>query len=387
MRVLFDHQTFTKKYGGISRYFFELIRHLDGDADFSWKLGLRYSDNAYLSSSPLFRLDKIPSLDEFCFGLNFKGKYKIYATLRRVGLIKDFHAINREVSIRMLQEGQYDIFHPTYYHPYFYGHLGKKPFVLTVYDMTHELYLKHLPRFSADRDATIKNKKLLAKKADAIIAISENTKRDIVRLYDIDPGKIKVIHLGNSLMYSGSSPNLKLPEKYILFIGTRDHHKNFRLFVRAMAPLLHQDESLHLVCGGGSVFNPEEIDFFASLSCSNRIIHREVEGDGTLVSLYKKALAFVFPSLYEGFGIPVLESFSCGCPVILSNTSSFPEVAADAAEYFNPEDEMSMIAAVKKMLYDEGMRAELRRRGFERLKYFSWEKTVSETKKVYESLL
>ena len=106
-----------------------------------------------------------------------------------------------------------------------------------------------------------------------------------------------------------------------------------------------------------------------------------------MVSLYKKALAFVFPSLYEGFGIPVLESFSCGCPVILSNTSSFPEVAADAAEYFNPEDEMSMIAAVKKMLYDEGMRAELRRRGFERLKYFSWEKTVSETKKVYESLL
>ena len=382
IRILFDHQIFAQKYGGISRYYYELIKQLDKDNNFSWELGLKCSDNAYLLSSSLFRPNKVLSFNDFCFGFNFKGKSRLYNALEGIGLINSLNA-NPKTSIKMLQGGKYDVFHPTYYDPYFYKYLNNKPFVLTIYDMIYELYPAQFPA----EDPTVMHKRLLAEKADAIIAISENTRQDIIKLYGIDSKKIKVIYLGNSLVGSESDSDVKLPGKYILYIGNRALYKNFKLFVKAIAPLFRQDSNLYLVCGGGNIFSPEEINLFKDLSCENRIIHQQVKEDRTLASLYKNALAFVFPSLYEGFGIPVLESFSCGCPVILSNSSSFPEVALDAAEYFNPEDELSITEAVKKVIYCEDRRNELRSKGFERLKYFSWEKTAAETKKVYESLI
>lgn len=382
VRILFDHQIFIQKFGGISRYYYELIKQLDKDNNFPWTLGLKCSENAYLLGSPLFRLNKVSTLDDFCCGLNFKGKFRIYKALEQTGLINNFNT-NQKESVKLIQKGEYDVFHPTYYDPYFYKYLNGKPFVLTIHDMIYELYHTQFP----PEDPTIMNKRRLAEKADLIIAVSENTKKDIIKLYGIDSKKIKVIYLGNSLIASESDLEVKLPEKYILYIGNRVLYKNFKLFVKAVAPLLRQDKNLSLVCGGGDTFSPEEISLLKNLSCENRVIYQKIEKDKTLVSLYKNALAFVFPSLYEGFGIPALEAFACGCPAILSNSSSLPEVALDAAEYFSPEDELSIMDAVKKVIYDEDKRSELRNKGFERLKYFSWEKMAAETKKVYASLI
>jgi glycosyltransferase involved in cell wall biosynthesis len=106
-----------------------------------------------------------------------------------------------------------------------------------------------------------------------------------------------------------------------------------------------------------------------------------------LKNLYKNAQAFVFPSLYEGFGLPVLEAFSCGCPAILSNASSLPEIGDDGAIYFNPYDNESITNAIEKVLFDEKFRYNLIQKGFDRLKFFSWDKTAISTKKVYDSLL
>jgi glycosyltransferase involved in cell wall biosynthesis len=109
--------------------------------------------------------------------------------------------------------------------------------------------------------------------------------------------------------------------------------------------------------------------------------------DAILAQLYQKALAFVFPSLYEGFGLPILEAFSCGCPVALSDSSSFPEVAKEAAIYFDPHIKSSMEEAILKIIHDEKLRDVLRRRGYEALKDFSWKKTAEKTLSLYKSIL
>lgn len=382
VKILYDHQIFTQKYGGISRYFCELLREMGDDPEFSLELGVKFSDNAYLRELPLLPVKPVTTFENFCFGLNFTGKGRLYQTLEKFDLVNSLYC-NKALSEKLLKENRFSIFHPTYYDPYFYKYLNNKPFVLTIYDMIYELYHGQLP----NKEVTITNKRFLAEKADLIIAISESTKCDIINLYGIQPEKIKVIYLGNSLINTETDPAVKLPEKYVLFVGNRGLYKNFKTFVKAIAPLFLQDKNLFLVCGGGDDFVQEELNFFKELSCENRIIYQAIVADRTLVSLYKNALVFAFPSLYEGFGIPVLEAFSCGCPVILSNVSSLPEIAADAAEYFNPEDELSVRTAVSKVIYDEAKRVEMRKNGFERLKNFSWEKSATETKQVYESLI
>jgi glycosyltransferase involved in cell wall biosynthesis len=143
---------------------------------------------------------------------------------------------------------------------------------------------------------------------------------------------------------------------------------------------------LNIICAGGPVFNKSEIKLFNDLNLLTRI-HRYVVTDEVLAWLYKKALAFVFPSLYEGFGIPVLEAFSCGCAAILSNTSSLTEIGVDAAFYFEPDCEDSIAQAVRKVIYDKELRAELKTRGFRQAENFSWSKTASETEALYKTVV
>jgi glycosyltransferase involved in cell wall biosynthesis len=229
----------------------------------------------------------------------------------------------------------------------------------------------------------------LANKAVAIIAVSENTKNDIIKLYGIDENKITVVYHGNSLFVDDNMNTLinKLPERYILYVGDRWAYKNFDYFVKSVIPILQKDKGLYLVCGGSHPFNKKEIRLLKYYRCENRVLHVCVSDNDTLIGLYKNALAFVFPSLYEGFGIPVLESFSCGCPVVLSNSSSFPEVAGEAGVYFNPEDESSIREAIGSVIYNEEVRADLIKKGYKQLEKFSWEKTALETRRVYESVL
>ncbi len=118
----------------------------------------------------------------------------------------------------------------------------------------------------------------------------------------------------------------------------------------------------------------------------HKVHHIKVD-DNSLKNLYRNAEAFVFPSLYEGFGLPVLEAFSCGCPAILSNASSLPEIGGDGAIYFDPYDKESITNSIEKVLHDEEFRDNLIQKGYERQKFFSWKKTAASTKKVYESLL
>jgi glycosyltransferase involved in cell wall biosynthesis len=154
--------------------------------------------------------------------------------------------------------------------------------------------------------------------------------------------------------------------------------------LEAIAKVL-KSNNLLLVCAGGKPFTVEERQFIDSLNLSDYVKHETIN-DLTLAELYRNAIAFIFPSLYEGFGIPILEAFSCDCPCIISNTSSLPEVAGDAAVYFNPSDQASIRESVEKMVDDPTLRSKLATRGKKRLEQFSWAKMTQETLNLYRAL-
>jgi glycosyltransferase involved in cell wall biosynthesis len=367
MRVLFDHQIFSAQiYGGISRYFSELMKGFSFDEEIDCDLSLRYTSNYYLRTR-----QRIPD-GLILKNLSFRGKHKI------------LNYFNKKISKRKILKQNYDIFHPTYYDPYFLDFIDKKPFVLTIYDMIHEIF----PDSSSGGEVVLANKKMIAEKASVIIAISKNTKKDIVRFFGIDEDKIKVIYLASSCKPNvcDESLNLSLPENYVFFIGKRNGYKNFDLFVESMALIMKKDSSLNIVCAGGGVFTKAEKEKFRDFDIESRISHF-FGGDNLIQHLYSKALAFVFPSLYEGFGIPILEAFSCNCPVICSRTSSLPEIAKDSAIYFNPEDKTEMRNSIEEVLYDKTLRERLVELGVERLKDFSWANTARQTKKIYKEII
>jgi glycosyltransferase involved in cell wall biosynthesis len=365
MRVLYDHQIFTfQEFGGISRYFTELMEHYYKNGEVLFDLSLAYSNNVYLNNAPFSHHQN------FFKQWQFKGKY----------VIPSF--ANKKLSKKALSKQDFDIFHPTYYDPYFLKHLNKKPFVLTIVDMIHEIFPQIFPKV----DATSENKRILAEEASKIIAISDNTKYDIIRFFGIDESKISVIYLGSSLKQGLYTIKLNVPEKYILFVGNRGLYKNFNTFIRSVAPLIQKDQTLFVICAGGGSFTPSELNLLDGLKISNKVWQYSAD-DKILSYLYSKALVFVYPSLYEGFGIPILEAFNCGCPVALSNSSSFPEVAADGGLYFNPQDVDSIRSVVSEVIYDEKRRNILISEGFKRLHKFSWENTAQKTASIYKELL
>ena len=365
MKILFDHQTFSiQRYGGISRYFFELMQQFSRRQDIRFDLPVLLSNNEYLKLAA------------------FSRHYSVLEWLKIKGQRKLMRTVNGILCSRAIRKGDYDILHPTYYDPYFLNYVGSKPFVLTFYDMINEKFpLMYNP------DPSLVSKKMLAHKASHIIAISNNTKKDIIEIFGIDERKISVIHLATSLcsQLTGDASKMELPDTFLLFVGDRSGYKNFDLFIEAVAALLQNDNELKVVCGGGGKFNSAEMSLFASHGISERILYFDIN-DARLTRLYSKALAFVFPSRYEGFGIPLLEAMSVGCPVVCSNTSSFPEVVGNAGEYFDPTSIDSIRTSVENVLQSSERQSDLTAKGFERCKLFTWEKCAAETLAVYMSL-
>lgn len=314
MKILYDHQVFTwQKYGGISRYFYELIKEFDKGDDITISTSLVFSNNHYISDGRLVKHFKLFPNKEF------RGKQRLMTPFNKIA------------TLRQLKKQNFDLFHPTYYDPYFLKYIGDKPFVLTIYDMIHEKFSEmFLPS-----DKTSERKRLLVEKATKIIAISESTKKDLIELFGTDESKIEVVYLGNSMFSKPDAQiNFQIPKKYILFVGSRGGYKNFEGFIKSVASILNQNKELFVVCVGGGKFTSGEMQLLSDLTITEQVVQYNLD-DESLAYLYKNALAFIFPSLYEGFGIPVLESFACSCPLLYNNTSSLPEIAGDGADNFS----------------------------------------------------
>lgn len=359
--ILYDNQAFDlQRFGGISRYFCEIMHRLHINYDIS----VRYSINYYITHWSLGK-HQIP-LPRFIF-----KNYRKYFQLK-----------NRELTKRLLQTTSRPyLFHPTYYDPSFLEYIGEHPYIITVHDMTHE----KLPHYFSDAEIVTKNKREVITRANRIIAISENTKKDIVELLHINPDKIDVIYHGTSMEPFYGRQSLQLPKKYLLFVGDRTPYKNFDRFLKAFSILSQEDKELSLVCTGNR-FSKSEKEQLSKLKIENKVIQIRAS-DRSLSELYNRAVLFVFPSLYEGFGIPILEAYACHCPVVLSNSSCFPEIAGKAAVYFDPYSERAIAEAIKSVVYNKERRVELIRMGDEQLKLYSWEKAAYQTEESYKRAL
>jgi len=362
MKVLYDYPSFIPEYGGVPRYLCEVIKELHGDVEI--ELSVLYSDNVYRKQ------------------LTFLKNRRSFTRLKFRGRARVEGAINLAYSSWKILSNHYDLFHATYNNTFDFGisnasyfRFVRKPFVVTIHDMIYE-HAPHREQYARN----IESKRRLIYGADHIIAVSENTKKEILKFYPVDPQKITVIYHGTSGPIPAASPRNEWG-KYLLYVGRRSPYKNFPLFVRAVAPLLGADRQLQLVCVT-SPFTPEEDRLFSDLGIAGQVRAVGVPDDA-LNALYQHALAFVFPSLDEGFGIPILEAYQNNCPVCLSDASCFPEIAGNAAEYFDPRDEVSIREAVSKVIGDPGRATELRRLGRERVTLFSWKTAARQTLEVY----
>lgn len=370
MKIVLDPQIYNmQEYGGISRYYTEIFSSLAKSKDVSILLPLYTSKNAYVLDSELLAKSSF-----------FKQFSQFF--LNKLGI--STRTLNRKRSDKLLKEAFYksnfDLFVPTYYDPYFLDFIEFKPFVLTVYDMIHELFPQY---FINDSFSVLENKLILMEKATKIIAVSQNTKNDIIKVYPhIDASKIEVIYHGSSIKIDEKA-KVTLPDNYILFVGSRDNYKNFKFLVNSIQDLFKKDSSLMLICAGGGKFKKEEIDFIDELGLNNQVIQMNFE-EKELGNFYKKAKCFVFPSMYEGFGIPVLESMACGCPIVLANHSSFPEVAGDAGVYFDLESSEDLKNKIHDLLVNEELRKEFSSKGLIQVKKFDWDHAAQECLAIYK---
>ncbi len=387
MKVLYDYQAFElQKFGGISRYFYELLRRFGPGGGVAWSLPVRYSENEYLALLDGYagQLMKAPDdYHNFLDGREFKGKWRLYRLRNALFPGRDLSRYNQRLSVGALQRGDFKVFHPTYYDAYFLRHLAGKPFVLTVHDLIHEKYPEYFAHSPANRHIS-RCKGELIRRAAKIIAISEHTKKDLLELYPVDERKIVTICHGAGEAAPPAPALDALPGRYLLYVGGRAMYKNFTLFIQSVVPLLQREPDLYVVCTG-EAFREPELRLFEALRIREKLIHQPAY-ESVIGRLYRHAVAFVFPSLYEGFGLPVLEAFSYGCPVVLSRSSSLPEVGGPAAVYFDPQAPDDILDAVTRVVADNRLREALIQRGYEQLRQFSWNRTAAETLNVYQSL-
>jgi glycosyltransferase involved in cell wall biosynthesis len=278
--------------------------------------------------------------------------------------------------------------------PYFLNRNIKK--VITIHDLTPILF----PEMHT-RDTNItweRSLKLIKNRTDIIISDSISTKNDCIKLLNIPEKRIRVIPLAADERYTPiknkeliiqemmNEYNIKYP--FILFVGTLEKRKNVPTLIKAFYKLKKSKLEHKLVIVGGKGWKYSQIfDLIEELKLQKDVIFTDYVSDEDLVKLYNTADLFVYPSLYEGFGLPPLEAMACGCPVITSNTSSLPEVVGDAGIMIDPNDINSLTESMHKILTNKEIREDMSRKSLERAEMFSWKKTANETWNVYEDAL
>jgi glycosyltransferase involved in cell wall biosynthesis len=365
MKVAYDHQIFSEQaYGGVSRYFFEVAKRIQAIDGYAVEILSPLFVNKYLKDDSPLKVWGMP--------------VNQLPRPRRI-----VQVLNAELVRWKLNQVQPDIVHETYY-------LGrrlaptKSKTVLTVYDMIHEKF----PQFFPSDDKTRQMKKAAVDRTDHVICISENTRKDLIDLLHVPREKTSVTHLAFSVSAQKAEPPESLCVRpYIAYVGARTGYKNFIGLIRAFGVSEFLRSNFSIVCVGGGALTSEESEEMTRAGVGSGQVLLLNGSDELVESVYRGAAAFVYPSLYEGFGLPPLEAMSAECPVVCSRTSSLPEVCEDAAEYFDPTQPESIATAIERVVASNGRRKELVALGLLQIRKFSWDQCARQTAAIYERLL
>lgn len=367
MRILFDDEIFFRqRFGGVSRIFTKLIEAIEQTPQHQLLFSCNYSENEYL-------LQLKPHINSFLKPYQFPLKGKLIRGI--------YGQYSHQKTINAISKNIVDVFHPTFYADYYLQALTRvnMPLVFTVHDLIHEqtpnnAHYKQMAKMKADN----------IKIAKQIIVVSAHTKKDLLRIYPfVNPEQVNIIPLAQSLPEQGLKPK-NLPDNYILFTGERGGYKNFISLLHAFAQLSNNHPDLHLYCAGSASFNNDELAQAQKLNVNTKLHHAKLSDD-ELRYVYQHARLFVFPSTYEGFGIPMLEAFSAKTPVIAHHATSLPEVGGDAAFYVDATDVQQLTKAINEVLTNTKLRSELVEKGKIREQQFTWQNHINLTLQVYQN--
>jgi glycosyltransferase involved in cell wall biosynthesis len=368
-KIIYDYQIFAvQEYGGISRYYHEIASRIAKMPDFDLQILCPLYVNEYF--------------EEYSSNQNIRKGWKI-KNIPKTYILKQI--LNQTISNLSIDRSGKDIIHETLHTSDRFIGSKKNKRVVTVYDTIDE-------KFAASRDPhgrLAREKAIAVERADRIICVSESTRKDLIEILKVDESKISTIYVAATPDISLGKEDRHIPRldrSYLLYVGIRTDYKNFNRLLEAYYHSQRLNRDFQLVCFGGGAFSSEEKAQINSYQLEDKVI--QISGDDNkLAYLYRRATAFVYPSLYEGFGMPPLEAMAFNCPVICSNISSIPEVVGDAGEYFDPYDVDSIIDAIEKVVYSDNRSNHLKQLGQVRSKVFSWDLCAKQTSEVYRSLL
>jgi glycosyltransferase involved in cell wall biosynthesis len=296
-------------------------------------------------------------------------------------------------SWRLLRD-RLDLFHATHY---VVPPLARARVVVTIHDIIHVLYPQFLPNRAAVLYARFMIRRAL-RRADRIITVSYNSKRDLVDYFGISPASIDVVYNGVAPSFCADVPEgerdrvarrLNLPRPYMLFLGGEKPHKNVRNVLRAFAEARRQHPLPHtLVLAGPMPKNRSRVEaLIDALELADAVRRPGVVAEEDLPGLFAGADAFLYPTLYEGFGLPVVEAMACGIPVLTSATSALQEIAGGYAHLVDPMDVDAIARGIVVLATDPGRRRELAALGRRRAADFSWDRAAEQTLRVYAEAL
>ena len=399
MRIGIDCRMFKSSFTGIGRYTFELVKNLE-KLSAQTSANIQVSADAPTKAETIVNVNNLAAKNEYVLFLNepeFSNFEPTATNFTKVLVDAPHYSLKEQTKfLKILNEQNLDLMHFTHFNaPIRY----RKPFIVTIHDLTHTLFpgrkMTSLPYRLAYR-AVVKN---AVRKAKIVIAVSNNTKEDLIKILKVPEEKIKVIYEGaneefRQLTDAEKETSAKiLNEKYgiaqpfFLYTGVHRYHKNLTRLIKAFKFISNKYPDLKLVITGKpDPLYPEAEQEVADQNLEEKVVFTGLITENELIALYNLAEIYIFPSLYEGFGLPILEAFACGAPVCASNISSIPEVAGkDNAIFFNPYEEKDIAEKTLSIFENSARRNKLIQNGLIRIKNFSWKKMAKEILEVYNT--
>ena len=346
MHVAVDEQIFAvQPYGGISRLFYEMASAFVRDP--SLGIDLEPLNAAVVNEYLLQDRELAIRLG----ATRASGPYRALA-----------HYLARP-----RRKASVDVVHNTFYMPRGLGDHPRSRRVVTVYDMIPEL----LPKTRRRLDF-LTEKHRYVREADHIVCISESTRRDLFRVYPEIHAPVTIAYPGvGPSFHPDAKPLRPLPEPYLLHVGNRSSYKDGATLLRAFTRIAGDFPELTLYLVGGGPITRAERDLITGSRIGGRVMQESLP-DADVPAAYANAIATVFPSRYEGFGLPVVEAMACGSPLVLADTSSLPEVGGEAARYFPPGDDVGLAEVLGEVLTETTLPSQMRTAGLVQARKFSW---------------